>query len=500
MALISSGGSKPPRLFTDANTGGPMKSLGGGHLKPVKLPKPKAAKPTKVAAPKVPGATPGAPAAGTDPTSDPFAFIQNLLTSTDPAAAQKLVDSVYGPQRDLINQQIQQLQASSQARAQQMAQIYQEFGQFIGPQLQQQMAGIYGPGSPSFTQGQQDGAALAKGMNGPVGNVGNELATVTGNGGSDLSSQLGSIYGNLAAKMPGIYSLYATQQIKQMLGAANANETTLRNDLLTLSSKEASDILSYLENAQSKDAQLNEWAYGQKQSQDQAAATLKYNTQVQTAKSQQAYLNYLQKQRQIDFNNAVVQGKLTLAQAKAQSDANYKAGLLQLKREGLITDAQYKAAQIQLGQGRLAVAQTNARTAAGRAAIAGAKVGATTVAGAQKGINTTLGALNKDVSKAKSPGGSGGTRNVYEIGSDGKPVLDKNGRPIKIGTKKVPAAARYKTPAARAALWNTMYKRYSRQLFSYYRTLYPNMAKQTGAIQKLVEQRITAAVGWGPNG
>lgn len=340
MALISSAGgqlktSAPRGLFGRAGAG--IGRTTRAAAKPIHM---AAIRPPHVPAVHTPapaGAAGAGHAAGADP-NDPFAFIKGLLASTDPTAIRGLIDPIYAPIRQEYQNQISQLDATGTARANQMSQIYQAFEQYLGG-MPAQIQSIYGQ------KGAADGAALT-GMAGPQGDVGSHLAAMSNSG---LMDALGKNWASYAAAQPHIYALYATQNIKQMLNATQDSEAQLRAKLLDLSSKEASDILSYLENAQSKDASLQELAFQQKQAQTNAKAS-----------QSQAYLNYLQKQRQINFNNAIVSQKLTLAEARAQSDANYKASLLQLKQAGLIDTAQYHQAMIGLGQQRVNIAQTNA--------------------------------------------------------------------------------------------------------------------------------------------
>lgn len=343
MALVSSGGGHlriPKYLPGHAPT-----SLGIKHpkpMKPIKAPKTflpghaptslgfkagqtKTVVP-KVTTPVVPGVT--TPAGAPDPTTDPFEFIKSLMTSTDPAAAKALIDSVYAPARQEINNQIAQLQGTSAAQAKQMQDVYLAFEQYLSG-MPGEIQKIYGQ------QGATDAASL---MKGPVGGVQGQLSQFTDIN-NNLLSEEGKNWAAYAAAQPHIYALMATQNIKQMLGVEQANETTLRSKLLDLSQQEAGQILSYLQTAQDKDTQLQEWAYSQKQAQTNASAS-QANA---TLKTQQGYLDSLQKQRQVDFNNAIVTGQ-SVAQAQKIADANYQKNVGQLVKQGLLTPAQGKAA------------------------------------------------------------------------------------------------------------------------------------------------------------
>jgi hypothetical protein len=443
-------------------------------------------KPTTV--PKVGTRPVVSPATGQNDISK---LIASLSVSTDPAAARALIDQVYAPSRQAINDQIAQGAANAQARATQMQQVYQAFAQYMGG-MGAKMADIYNTGA-------QDGSALT-GMSGPQGDVGAHLAAQSQAG---LFGQESKIWQSYAAAQPGIYSLTATANIKNMLNAEGANETTLRAKLLDLSSQEASDILKYLQDAQSKDASLQEWAYQQRASQASAKATQSQN-----------YLNYLQRQRQIDFNNNIAAGKLGLAASKQQADAAYKAQLVSLKKQGLIDNATYRQGLLDLGSARVAVSQTNAATAQTNAqtaiqrantaaASAAARIAGTKTASRvkiQTALNATLNAMPKYINGLKPKGGSQ-TTNIYmpDPKNPGKPKLDSKGKPIVVGHKTTPGVTAL-TPVQRQRIWNKTYKQFSRQLFSYYGYLNPGMRATKGAIQKLVEQRVTNAVGWGPNG
>lgn len=505
MALISSGGGTLRTPGIHLPPGGMSENVGGmSRPRAPRLPGAAidwARRPPVVRAPRPPRSvttptSPGGPANPKTSTQDPFQFIKNLLQTTDPAQAKAIVDQVYAPLRQQIMDQIAQIDGMAQARADQMKGVYAEFAQYMQG-MPQKMQDIY-------SQGQSAGQAL---MAGPEGAVGAHLAANAAIN-SQLNDELGKNWAAYAAAQPGIYSLYATQNIKQMLGDATANEMKLREDLLSLSSKEASDILDYLEKAKSTDQQLQMWAYGQKQSQT-AAAAAQANAE---AKQQQAYLDYLQKQRQIDFNNAVVSQKLSIAQAKQVADQNYKKALLQLKQEGLITNAQYKQAQISLGQQRVAVAQKNANTAASRATAAQRNADRN-YALAQKRYtlsqkkfqqtNANTGAKVQDKIAAARQAASAYARSLGQKTSGSTSTAVWIGPNGEVSTTPVKGWAKSTTSTknkalARPTVYNMVYRRYGQYLTNYYRQLYPGYRKQQ--IRALVDNAITVAVGYGPNG
>src|SRR5215471_4578215 len=339
-ALKSLNGGKvkaPTGLFGRAGAG--IAKTGRSVAGAVKI-KPLAT--TKTTVPKVGTSAVSAPAGPQDPNE----FIKNLLISTDPTAVRNLIDQVYAPSRQAINDQIAQLQASSQARAGQMQQVYQAFAQYMGG-LPQQMADIY------KGQGYADGAALAQGMAGPGGNVGAHLQSLSN---ADMMSQLSANWQSWAKAQPGIYSLMATSNIKQMLNAEGDSEAQLRSKLLDLSSQEASSILNYITQAQSKDASLQEWAYQQGVAQTNARAS-----------QNQAYLNYLQRQSQVEFEQLMATKKFTEQQAVDKVNADYKAQLAAARQQGLIDTETYHSQLVSQGAQRIATGQKNAATARMRA-------------------------------------------------------------------------------------------------------------------------------------
>ena len=230
------------------------------------------------------------------------------------------------------------------ARAQQMQQVYGAFAQYMG--------GLQGNLQSIYQAGHADGTALASGMAGPTGAVGEHLSTMAGIQNTMLDSE-GKAWGDFGASMPGVYSLMATQNIKQMLNAATADQQTLRNKLLDLSSQEASDILKYLDDAKSKDVQLSEWAYGQKQTQlSQFAAaqqaTLNYDLKVAQYKSEQYWL-------------AVQQGN-KVAAAKALAD--WHAAEQKYKYDSLAAENTRSANSIAAANARSTASITAANTRA----------------------------------------------------------------------------------------------------------------------------------------
>src|SRR5215831_15275594 len=252
---------------------------------------------------------------------DPFKFIQGLLSNMDPAKAQALVDQIYAPLRQQINDQIAQSQGLALARANQMKDVYGAFAQYMG--------GLQGNLQSIYQAGRSDGNALASGMAGPGGDVAAHLDTMAGIQNTMLGAEAKG-WGDFGASMPGVYSLMATQNVKNMLNAATADQATLRSKLLELSSQEASDVLKYLNDAQAKDVQLKEWAYGQRQSQ-QAGLSSQTNS----------YLNYLQKNSGVAYNNAIIAGQ-TPAQAQAAANNTWRRGIASMRASGLITAAQAK--------------------------------------------------------------------------------------------------------------------------------------------------------------
>src|SRR5215831_9347112 len=166
-------------------------------------------------------------------------------------------------------------------------------------------------------------------MAGPGGDVAAHLDTMAGIQNTMLGAEAKG-WGDFGASMPGVYSLMATQNVKNMLNAATADQATLRSKLLELSSQEASDVLKYLNDAQAKDVQLKEWAYGQRQSQ-QAGLSSQTNS----------YLNYLQKNAGVAYNNAIIAGQ-TPAQAQAAANNTWRRGIASMRASGLITAAQAK--------------------------------------------------------------------------------------------------------------------------------------------------------------
>jgi hypothetical protein len=477
MALISQGGGRV-RTSAPGFFGRAGKSIKGA-LTPKPSPIRKAT--TSVSGPtKTSGPFTGSGYGAGGTVQDPFAFIKGLLTSTDPKAAQALIDKIYAPQRDLVNQQIAQSQALATARAQQMQDVYGALAQYMG--------GLQGNLEKIYSQGHADGSALTAGMSGPVGDVAGHMNVMTG-AENAYNAAMAKAGGDLGASMPGVYSLMATQQVKQMLNAAGADQQQLRLKLLDLSSKEASDVLSYLENAQSKDAQLQEWAYGAKQSQ---VADL--------GKQNQAYLNYLQKQYELNWQHNYETGKLTLEQSKAQADATYKAQLLQLRQQGLIDTQTYQQGMLNVAQGKLTVAQKNAATSAKSASARAAASGP--VGKAQAALLSTTQKMGKDIGSKRSK--SGNANNATWITPDGKGFAHQiwyggpgkySDTPVKGWTKVAPSPGKQWSSQN---LWTYAWKTYAPSLFSYYRALYPNIAKTPGGIQKLVEKRVAAAVGWHP--
>jgi len=267
---------------------------------------------------KATGSTVPATTGGTGGAQDPFRFIQGLLSGMDPVKAKAFVDQIYAPLRDEINNQIAQSQQLALARASQMKDVYGAFAQYMG--------GLQGNLQSIYAAGKSDGAALASGMAGPAGAVGAHLAGMQGAENTFLDAT-GKAWGDYGAAMPGVYSLMATANIKNMLNAATADQATLRNKLLELSSQEASDILKYLNDAQAKDTQLKEWAYGQQVSMSN-----------QKAAAVQNQLNYDLKVAQFKMQNyqlALARGDKLAAQ---QALNEYRAAEQKYKYDALAAE------------------------------------------------------------------------------------------------------------------------------------------------------------------
>jgi hypothetical protein len=317
------------------------------------------------------GAT-GAAGNVTGAPTDPFSFIQGLLTPTDPEAARQLIDQVYAPIRQEIAQQIAASQANALARAQQMQQVYGSFAQYMGG-LQGNLASIY-------QQGHQDAGALTAGMQGPSGGVGGLLGQMQGFQNAKVGAEQ-QAYSQLGASMPGIYSLQATQEVKNMLNAETATEAQLRSKLLDLSSQEASSILDYLTKAQDKDVQLKEWAYGQSTTQKQQALAqqnLEANQRIQAANTL-----FSQRQQQANFDLKQAQYNWEKYQAslqrgdklQAQADLSaYRQSEDKYKRDALAAE-NARAAATQAGENARAAASQTGQNARSAAAIAAATRG-----------------------------------------------------------------------------------------------------------------------------
>jgi hypothetical protein len=307
------------------------------------------------------GAT-GAAGNVTGAPTDPFSFIQGLLTPTDPEAARQLIDQVYAPIRQQIMGQIAQSQANALARAQQMQQVYGSFAQYMGG-LQGNLASIY-------QQGHQDASAMTAGMAGPSGGVGGLLGQMQGFQNQKVGAEQ-QAYSQLGASMPGIYSLQATQEVKNMLNAETATEAQLRSKLLDLSSQEASQVLSYLQSAQDKDVQLKEWAYGQRQTQLTQAQQLKQ----QGLSNMSGYVNQLEKNAQSIYDQAIF-GNATPAQASAAYTRSWQQGLAAMQGSGLITAQQARQMRGLLagGTGTLSSSATSSIVKAGQIDVARSKL------------------------------------------------------------------------------------------------------------------------------
>jgi hypothetical protein len=395
--------------------------------------------------------------------NDPFQFIKGLMPPTDIAQIRALVDQVYGPQRDLINQQIAETAGQAKARADQMSQVYQDFAKYM-TNLPDTIKGIY---ADAGKQGFQAGQAL---MSGPQGNVGAKLGQF-----SDINQGLlnaeSANWQSYAAAQPGIYSLRATDAVKQMLGVAGANEQTLRNSLLTLSSQEASSILSYLQSAQAKDAQLQEWAYGQHQSQanaqllaDQRDAQLKFNAwqvslahgdRVQTERDRVAWQATQAKLRQ---------DQLGISQQNANTSAT-RANNSQFN-----ADRNYKLAQqrYQLSQRKYLSTKAD-KTATVQVKLAGVKKAAADYARSLK---------------AASAGSVSVPTWVDPTGTQTSPVAKKGWT----RTTSSSPTSRY----TKAQVFNLVYKAYASDLFVYYGRIYPGYSR--GQLQGWVNRSIRAVV------
>src|SRR5262249_42698608 len=242
------------------------------------------------------GVAAGAGRAGTGyvPPQLPDFYAPPTQTPMADLAAQTraLVETVYGPQRQQIEQQIADEAARSSARAAQMAGIYQQLGQFVQSQ-QGDIQNIYRTAAgdmANFNKGWSDGANLSAaqasaaeqanlnylgspqtaapyGSAGKIAEAGQQIAGAL--------ETAGAGWGSYAATLPGIYTRMGALDIRQMLGEGAQRETQLRQGLTELGSKEAADILSYLTETQKTQAQqyadwqsgrakYQQWAYEQR--------------------------------------------------------------------------------------------------------------------------------------------------------------------------------------------------------------------------------------------
>jgi hypothetical protein len=479
-----------------------MPGYGGGPYKPTKAPKITAPVVKKSPVPKPPSVVTGGgtPAAGTDPLSS---LISSMMISTDPAKAQALVDQVYAPQRQAINDQIAQSAANAQARASQMQQVYAAFAQYMGG-MGAQMANIYKTGA-------SDGSALT-GMSGPQGAVGSHLAAQSQAG---LFGDESKIWQSYAAAQPGIYSLTATQNIKQMLNVEGQNETALRAKLLDLSSQEASSILTYLQDAQAKDIQIKQWGYGAGVAQQNAKATAAYNQ----LKLDEQKAADLAKQKYSEFVQMMATNKFNAQQVNDQLNAKYKQDELTLRQQTLTDENIYRQAQLNQGSQRIAISRASANTAATRAATAAATARAAPTQKATASLAKLRITMGKDIGNRKAKAGN--AVKLWTAGKatashplwmtpDGK-VYDHQvwyGGPGKVSATPVKGYAKVAVaPSATSPgklytpqnLWNYAWKTYSKPLFTYFRSIYPGEAAVKGMIQKRVVNELANLTGFRPS-
>jgi len=526
MALITRGGGTggvrlpAARMPHGAGPSGPFGPTPkpARPVKPPKPPKPPVRAPKPARTPARPAATTPAPGQSqpSDQLPDPFTFAQQLVgrqpTAEEIAGAQQLIDAIYAPQRQLIQAEIQQAQDMALARANQMRQVYGEFAQYLTG-----LASQWGSSADAKQQGFQDGAALAGGD--PYG-VSGRVAQIA-QAASDAASTANQAWGTYMGKLPGIYSLMAEQNIKQMLNDATASTDKLRADLLSLSSKEAADVLNYLDQARAKDIQAEEWAYGQKSAQigaqEKAAAitsAAEQKSQQQAAalhaKSVQWYMDYLQRQRQIDFNNELAREKMNVAKAKAVADANYKANVIALRKAGLISEQEYRAMLLNLNKQRLNLDKER----------------------------TNLDKQRLDLQRQRQKQQQDRWNKQYQLDLRKQRLAEqkwvaaeqhhqetkanqKLGVQEKLGAARAAAAAwaRFlatmtktvrvssgKTKGSlpkpvynRRQVYRMVYNRYAPELFTYYQTLYAGRGGQ-GVYQRLVDGAIRMAVGWNQYG
>lgn len=343
MALIRKGGYKqglpnmpvPKPPIVKAPKRPPMTAPPQAFFGPITTPTP----PNAPQRPPRPPTPPGGPGAAGS-SQDPFAFIQSMMQTTDPAAARAIIDQIYAPSRQAIQDQIQETQGMAQARAQQYADVWKEFGGFL-----QGLPAAQGGSSDARTQGMKDGAALASGMLGPVGEVSSHLDALA-SASSSMSTAATAAWADYYKALPGVYALAATQQVKQILGDAGVAEDKLRQDLLSLNSQEATAVLNYITQAQQQDNQLRMWAFGQQTSISKAKAT---------AASQAAAT--AEKIREFNAAQALAVGKVQTSASLAIAKLNQQDKALRAKianEKAVLANKDATLAQKQQAQNNLA--------------------------------------------------------------------------------------------------------------------------------------------------
>src|SRR5262245_23627071 len=282
------------------------------------------------------------------------------------AQTRALVETVYGPQRQQIEQQIADEAARSQARAAQMAGIYEQLGQFVRGE-QGDIQGIYRNAAgdmANFNKGWSDGANLSAaqasaaeqanlnylgspqtaapyGSAGKIAEAGQQIAGAL--------ETAGAGWGSYAATLPGIYTRMGALDIRQMLGEGAQRETQLRQGLTELGSKEAADILDYLTQQQQTQAQAyqnwqegraryQQWAFEQGQDWRRAQAAALATQQKQQLDLLKFQLGQRQKAREFQAGQkwkaiAATQAQQRIGQGQQRIGVSKAGVLLGIRRE-----------------------------------------------------------------------------------------------------------------------------------------------------------------------
>jgi hypothetical protein len=175
-----------------------------------------------------------------------------------------MVSGIYGPQRDLLNQQIAAEGASAAARAKQMADVYGQLAQYVQGQpgaIQDIYRNAAGD-MAKFSQGLSDGANLSASQasaaeQANLNYLGSpQTATPYGSGGkiAEAGQQIagaletaGAGWGSYAATLPGIYSRMGTMNIEQMMRESADREQKMRTEgLAPLASEQAKAVSDYV--------------------------------------------------------------------------------------------------------------------------------------------------------------------------------------------------------------------------------------------------------------